>query len=862
MDKSQSQSHNGADPGGHTPMMQQFLRIKADHPNHLLFYRMGDFYELFFDDAKRAAHLLDITLTARGKSGGNDIPMCGVPYHAAEAYLARLIRQGESVAICEQIGDPSTSKGPVQREVVRIITPGTLSDEALLDQTRDNLILAIHMGVSAIGIAYMELSAGHFKVLEVPDRAALSAELARLQPAEVLIAQGSSIADVITTKSCRELPPWEFELESATHELTGHFGTQDLAGFGCDGLDQAVSAAGALLRYVKDTQRHELAHIASLSHEESSDAVIMDSSTRRNLELDTNLQGGDQNTLFGVMNTCKTSMGARFLRRQILRPLACRCAIEHRLDAVSALMAEHHESELRTVLSGVGDMDRILTRVALRSARPRDLTRLRQSLHCVPNLKAVIANLNDPLLTQINSDLGDFSALLTLLDAALIDNPPVVIREGGVIAPGFNADLDELRGLSSQAGTFLVDLETREREKTGISTLKVAYNRVHGYYIEISKAQADKAPIDYQRRQTLKNVERFITPELKTFEDKALSAKSRALTLEKQLYEDLLDELNHDLLPLRACAEALALLDMLSTLAERATSLNMVRPKFTEQRLFEVVQGRHLVVEQVSDNPFIANDLLLNEQREMLLITGPNMGGKSTYMRQTALIALLAHTGSFVPAQAVTLSVIDRIFTRIGSSDDLAGGRSTFMVEMTDTANILNNATRNSLVLMDEIGRGTSTFDGLSLAWATARRLADHIGCFTLFSTHYFELTDLPNQCPNMINVHLGAQEHNDGIIFMHTVREGPANQSFGLQVARLAGLPSTVISAAREKLIELEHSSQSQPLSARPAIQAELFQPDASDPIKEALDQLDPNTMTPIEALVALSQLKSKLVP
>jgi len=853
-----------ASEAAHTPMMQQFLRIKAEHPNHLLFYRMGDFYELFFEDAKRAAALLDITLTARGKSGGEDIPMCGVPYHAAESYLARLIRKGESVAICEQVGDPATSKGPVKREVVRVITPGTLSDDALLDQNRDNLILSLHQGKDAIGIAYIELSAGLFRVLEVPDRENLAAELARLQPAETLFSQGSALEELVTSASIRELAPWDFDFETACKDLNRHFGTQDLAGFGCEHLSAALCAAGALLRYVKDTQRHELQHLSSLSHEQHSDAVIMDPSTRRNLEIDINLQGGEENTLYSVMNTCKTSMGARLLRREMLRPLADRARIEARLDAIETLMQNFLESDVRTALAHVGDMDRILTRVALRSARPRDLTRLRQSLDCVPVLKDLLDSVNDSYLRSLVDDLGDFSETTDLLYRAVIDNPPVVIREGGVIAPGFNADLDELRGLSSKAGDYLVQLETQEREKTGLSTLKVAYNRVHGYYIELSKSQAEQAPIEYQRRQTLKNVERFITPELKAFEDKALSAKSRALALEKELYDSLLDELNTLLAPLKRCAGALAMFDMLGCLAERAQALRLSRPKFSEERMFEIAQGRHLVVEQVSDAPFIANDLLLNTQREMLLITGPNMGGKSTYMRQTALIALLAHVGSFVPAEAVLISPIDRIFTRIGSSDDLAGGRSTFMVEMTDTANILNNATARSLVLMDEIGRGTSTFDGLSLAWACAKQLAEQIHAFTLFSTHYFELTELPAQCPNMVNVHLGAQEHNDQIIFMHSVKEGPASQSFGLQVAKLAGLPIHVISAARTKLKELETLPQTQTSSAAvpPLMQPDLFADDRFETLKAEIDALDLNQMTPIDALLALSQLKSKLVP
>ncbi|MEZ7951597.1 MAG: DNA mismatch repair protein MutS, partial [Halioglobus sp.] len=842
-------------------MMQQFLRIKANHPRDLLFYRMGDFYELFFDDAKRAAELLDITLTARGTSAGEPIPMCGVPYHAAENYLARLVKAGISVAIVEQIGDPATSKGPVDRQVVRVVTPGTLSDEALLDDKVDNLLLAISQHQERYGIAYLDLSTGRFRVLEISGEEALTGELQRLDPAETLYHESIYHPVITSRRGARSQPAWEFDSQSAQRALNTQFQTHDLQGFGCDDLELAIGAAGCLLQYVKDTQRSNLPHIRSIQQENLAESVILDVATRRNLEIDLNMTGGHSNTLLSVMDSCVTAMGSRLLRRWLHRPLTDIQILRQRHGAIHALCENDAYEPVRNALKPVGDMERILTRVALRSARPRDLTRMLSSLQALPEVRAELSRLTADLLCSLSAQTGDYPQMCDLLSSAIIENPPVVIRDGGVIADGYDQELDKLRQISTNAGQFLLDIEQRERQITGISTLKVGYNRVHGYYIEISRAQSDQAPAEYIRRQTLKNAERFITPELKEFEDKALSSKSRALAREKGLYDELLERLNEQLLALQNTAAAVAEIDVLANLAERADNLNLCQPQFCDEQVFEVIAGRHLVVEQVLQEPFIANDTLLNEQRRMLLITGPNMGGKSTYMRQNAVIALLAHIGSYVPASAAKLGPLDRIFTRIGSSDDLAGGRSTFMVEMTETANILHNASPHSLVLMDEVGRGTSTFDGLSLAWAAAVQLARSVKAFTLFSTHYFELTRLPEQCPTMANVHLDATEHQDHVVFLHNIQEGPANRSFGLQVAKLAGIPAPVLQAAQEKLLELERGAiLEQQANADFRAQDDLFSAPQPHPVIDLLKAVNVDDLTPREALDTLYELKTHL--
>ena len=847
------------DTSQHTPMMRQFLAIKEAHPDELLFYRMGDFYELFYRDAEIAAPVLDITLTSRGKSAGEPIPMAGVPYHAAESYLAKLVRAGFSVAIAEQIGDPNESKGPVERRVVRVVTPGTLTDESLLDASGDALIVSVFRHQLRAGIAWMDLSSGRFLVTEVEGDEALSAELQRLSPAELLLPEDASIPALADHVAIRRLAAWQFDEDSARTQLNQHFQTRDLSGFGCDELSLAIVAAGCLLDYVKDTQRNELPHLISIRHERQSDSVILDAATRRNLEIDLNLHGGEDNTLFSVYNSTVTAMGTRHLKRWLHRPVRVRSVLEDRLDAVSCLAQNYAFETTRQALKPISDLERILARVALRSSRPRDLTRLRDSLWALPALIAATPQ-DTNLLQTLQSDVGQYPELCELLSRALVKSPSVVIRDGGVLAGGYDEELDELRGISENAGEYLVDIERREREATGLTTLKVGYNRVHGYYIEISRQQSDKAPDTYQRRQTLKNVERFITPELKQFEDRALSSRSRALAREKFLYEALVERIAEDLVPLQTTSRAICDLDVLACFAERADALSLSRPSFSAEARLDISNGRHPVVEQVSDKPFIANNTLLNEQRRMLLITGPNMGGKSTYMRQNALIVVLAHCGAFVPADSVGLSLVDRIFTRIGSSDDLASGLSTFMVEMTETANILHNATEKSLVLMDEVGRGTSTFDGLSIAWASAVALAERVRALTFFATHYFELTALPDDHASMANVHLDATEHEDHVVFMHHIQEGPANRSFGLEVAKLAGVPTGVLLHARQKLGELESQ---QMVERPPAIggQKDLFStPTVNSPVLDVLSDIDPDQLSPKEALDAVYTLKTLL--
>jgi DNA mismatch repair protein MutS len=842
----------------HTPMMQQYLAIKRAHPAELLFYRMGDFYELFYEDAKEASRLLDITLTSRGKSAGEAIPMAGVPYHAAEGYLARLVKAGRSVAIAEQTGDPATTKGPVEREVVRIVTPGTLTDESLLDARQDALILAVAVSKTGYGLAWLDVSSGRFLVTEIADDTTLDAELARLAPAEILIPDSSNLAEDRWPGAVRRQADWHFDETNAREDLQRQFQTHNLEGFGCADMGLAITAAGALLTYVKDTQRAELPHVRAIHPESQSDAVILDAATRRNLEIDITLSGGEEHTLFAVYDSTVTAMGARHLRRWLHRPINDRQIIEKRLNGVQRLSDDYGFELIREALKEIADLERILSRVALGSARPRDLSRLGSSLLQLPLIRSRLPN-GSALLDELAQALPDYGVLTELIDKAIVENPPVLIRDGGVIAEGYDAELDELRNISQNAGDYLLDLEQRERNATGLSTLKVGYNRVHGYYIEISRAQSEQAPDTYQRRQTLKNVERFITPELKTFEDKALSSKSRALSREKHLYEALVREIAQSLSDLQTTATALCDLDVLACFAERARVMSLCRPQFSDTTLLKIEGGRHPVVEAARETPFIANDTHLDQKRRMLLITGPNMGGKSTYMRQNALIALLAHVGAFVPAQAVTLSCLDRIFTRIGSSDDLASGRSTFMVEMTETANILHNATERSLVIMDEIGRGTSTFDGLSIAWATALALANEIRALTFFATHYFELTALPERHRAMANVHLDATEHEEHVVFLHQIQEGPANRSFGIQVAKLAGIPGAVLGIAQEKLREMESGQKSGPAPS----QAELFTaraPLAQSPVVDALEALDPDAMNPREALDWIYAMKQKL--
>ncbi|MEB8480530.1 DNA mismatch repair protein MutS [Cronobacter malonaticus] len=842
----------------HTPMMQQYLKLKAQHPDILLFYRMGDFYELFYDDAKRASQLLDISLTKRGASAGEPIPMAGVPHHAVENYLAKLVNLGESVAICEQIGDPATSKGPVERKVVRIVTPGTISDEALLQERQDNLLAAIWQDSKGFGYATLDISSGRFRVSEPQDRETMAAELQRTNPAELLYAEDFAEMSLIEgRRGLRRRPLWEFELDTARQQLNLQFGTRDLVGFGVENAPRGLCAAGCLLQYVKDTQRTSLPHIRSITMERQQDGIIMDAATRRNLEITQNLAGGVENTLASVLDCTVTPMGSRMLKRWLHMPVRDAAVLRHRQQAIAALM--EYSPKIQPVLRQVGDLERILARLALRTARPRDLARMRHAFQQLPTLNTLLGDIDAEYVQTLREQMGDFAELRDLLERAIIEAPPVLVRDGGVIAPGYHEELDEWRALADGATDYLDRLEIREREKLGIDTLKVGFNAVHGYFIQVSRGQSHMVPIHYVRRQTLKNAERYIIPELKEYEDKVLTSKGKALALEKQLYDELFDLLLPHLAELQKSAAALAELDVLTNLAERADTLNYHCPTLTDKPGIRLVEGRHPVVERVLNEPFIANPLSLSPQRRMLIITGPNMGGKSTYMRQTALIVLMAYIGSFVPAEQAEIGPIDRIFTRVGAADDLASGRSTFMVEMTETANILHNATEHSLVLMDEIGRGTSTYDGLSLAWACAESLANRIKALTLFATHYFELTQLPEKMEGVANVHLDAIEHGDTIAFMHSVQDGAASKSYGLAVAALAGVPKEVIKRARQKLRELESLSGNAAATQVDGTQMSLLAAaEETSPAVEALENLDPDSLSPRQALEWIYRLKS----
>ncbi len=853
------------DVAGHTPMMQQYLRIKAGHPDMLVFYRMGDFYELFYGDAEKAARLLDITLTRRGASAGEPIKMAGVPYHAVEQYLAKLVRLGESVAICEQIGDPNTAKGPVERQVTRVVTPGTLTDSALLDDKRDNLLLALWQQQNTIGIAWLALAAGRFRATEIK-ATNLAAELERLRPAEVLIADSANVElPGETACATRRLPEWQFDLAAATRALCRQFNTRDLTAFGLDAHPAATCAAGALIEYARATQGSSIAHVAALTIENSGAHVGLDPATRRNLEISETIRGEPAPTLLSLLDTCATSMGSRLLHHTLHHPQRDRMRVRARLAAVALLAGDGAATcqALRDELKACVDVERITARVALKSARPRDLSGLRDTLARLPQVSARVAALDSPGLQALAMDVQPLESVAALLARAVQPEPAPVVREGGVIADGFDTELDELRAIQNNCGQFLLDLEARERARTGIANLKVEYNRVHGFYIEVTRVQSGKVPDDYRRRQTLKNAERYITPELKTFEDKALSAQERALAREKLLYDQLLDQLAPAIPSLQRVAAALAELDLLATFAERAQTLDFCEPELTEEPLIEIDAGRHPVVEAQIGN-FIANDARLAAARQMLLVTGPNMGGKSTYMRQVALIALLAHCGSFVPARRAKIGALDQIFTRIGAADDLAGGRSTFMIEMTEAAYILHHATPASLVLMDEIGRGTSTFDGLALAWAIARHLLEANKSLTLFATHYFELTRLAQEFRQLANVHLDAIEHKDHIVFLHAVEEGPANQSYGLQVAQLAGVPASVIRAARKHLLQLEQDgvarSRQPDLFAAPCRPAPEPAPAIGPALLAKLHEIDPDALTPKQALEALYAFKKLL--
>jgi DNA mismatch repair protein MutS len=853
--------------------MQQYLRIKAEHPDELMLYRMGDFYELFYDDARRASRLLDIVLTQRGESGGAPIPMAGVPVDKLDSYLVRLVRMGESVAVCEQVGEVGKGKGPVERQVVRVVTPGTVTDEALLEERRDTLLAALAVQDDSFGLAWLDLSSGRFSVLEGCGPDDMSSELERLRPAELLLPEDIDPRRLgLTRPGIRLRPPWHFEAESAVRQLAAQFRVRDLAGFGCAAMSLAIGAAGALLSYVRDTQRSALPHLTGLMTEVRDGALQLDPATRRNLELDESLSGRSEATLAGVLDATVTAMGGRELRRWMHRPLRDRAVLERRYHAIGTLIDSGRREELRGLLRRVGDIERILARVALKTARPRDLGALRDGLGVLPALQRALAGLDTPLMEEARRGLALKTDLHGLLERAIVVSPPQLLREGGVIADGYDAELDESRSIAANTDQWLLNFEEQERRRTGIAGLKLGYNRVQGYFIEVARSQAERVPPEYHRRQTVRSAERFITPELKDFEDKVLGARDRALQREKQLYDQLLDLLIAELAALKRVAASLTLVDVLAGLAERAVEFDYVRPTLTDEPLLSIEAGRHPVVERMLDAPFVPNDLALDDHNRMLVITGPNMGGKSTYMRQAALIVILAGMGSYVPARSAVIGPFDRVFTRIGASDDLAGGRSTFMVEMTETAVILNNATDSSLVLMDEIGRGTSTYDGLSLAWACASHIARRVRAFTLFATHYFELTALADEIAAVANVHLDATEHHDELVFLHAVKPGPASRSYGLQVAQLAGVPKEVIASARRFLHQLEGSASgeegtvrvrgrsSPPEPLNPQSRLELTTTARPGEALELLAATDPDLLTPREALALLYDLKSKL--
>ncbi|MEQ8289436.1 MAG: DNA mismatch repair protein MutS [Gammaproteobacteria bacterium] len=839
----------------HTPVMQQYLGFKAEYPDMLLFFRMGDFYELFYEDARKAARLLDITLTRRGKSAGEAIPMAGVPYHAVETYLARLIKLGESVVICEQIGDPALSKGPVERKVVRILTPGTLTDEALLEERSPNTLMAICQQNEKLGVALTELSSGRVELLECEADANLDDLLAQFNPAEILVGEHDTLETRSDTRQClTRRPDLQFDYDSSVTLLKKQYGVRDLNGFGCADLTAAIGALGGLLCYLVETQKTLLPHLQPPRLRHNEDCIQIDAASRRNLELESSIMPGTSHSLLDVIDTTSTVMGGRLLRRWLQQPTRDHDELRLRYDAVKQLQANFLHRDFHDDMRQICDIERILARVVLRSSRPRDLIQLRNSLQQLPAIKQRLSDVDSPRLMALQDKMDLLPELVNRLEQALVEEPPVTVRDGGVIADGYDAELDELRHINTDVGQYLHDLESRERSRTGINTLKIGFNRVHGYYIEIGRSHADKVPTDYSRRQTLKAAERFITPELKSFETRILSAREKALAREKQLFESLLDYIAEFIEPLQRNANVVAELDIYLCFANIAETLNLTMPRLSNDKQLEINGGRHLVVEQIQAETFIANDLQLDEKRQMLIITGPNMGGKSTYMRQNALIVILAHIGSFVPAESACIGKLDRIFTRIGAADDLASGRSTFMVEMTEAATILNCATEHSLVLLDEIGRGTSTYDGLALAWACAQQLVETTHAYCLFATHYFEMTALPERYPQVSNVHMEAIEHGNDVVFLHSVRPGPASQSYGLHVAALAGVPANVIDLARKRLLEIEslqvHDSGQTP-------QPDLF---IEEPALQKLKEIDPDATTPKQALALLYELKTLL--
>lgn len=850
---------SSSETSAHTPMMKQYLAIKSQYPDKFLFYQMGDFYELFYQDAEKISKLLDITLTSRGQSGGSEIPMAGIPIHSVDQYLERLIGMNLSVAICNQIGDPAKSKGPVERKVVRIVTPGTLIEENLLDDRQENLTASVFVSNNQFGIATMEISSGRFLGYEVDNVAALLDTIRLINPAEIIASDNQKPLEDDTT--VHQVPSWYFDSARVENVLCELFETKFLDAFDCSEFPVATRAAGALVLYIQDLHGQALTHVNGIEYKQLSSFLNMDEVTRKNLEIEIGHDGSSQNSLVRIFDDCLTSMGARMLRRWFNAPITDRTELVARHDAVDWLTDAQLVEGLQHLLKPVVDMERILSRISMKTARPRDLIGLRNSLEILPELHDLVNNSSTPLIDSLQADLTPRQNIYEMLKAAIRDDPPNIIRDGGVLRDEYDQELGELRRIQKASGELLLQMEAEQQRATGIAHLRIRYNRVHGYYIEIPRSQQNSVPENYVRRQTVKNAERYVTEELKEFEDKMLGAKGKALLREKYLYDQILENLKPHIAEIMRCARALACLDLLVNFAHKAQELNLCRPELDNHSIIEIIDGRHPVVEQtIPGKQFIGNSTLLDESTRMQLITGPNMGGKSTYMRQIAIIALLAHTGCFVPAHSARIGFIDRIFTRIGAADDLAGGRSTFMVEMTEMASILRNASQNSLVIVDEIGRGTSTFDGLALAWSCARDLAMRIRSLTLFSTHYFELTELESELPELANVHLDAVEHGDSIVFMYKVKQGSASKSYGLQVARLAGIPDHVIASSRKKLTNMEEHSvqvdnqQQEHSDAGPSLNTE------EQRVLSRIQSIDADNLSPRQALDILYELSKNV--
>ena len=840
-----------------TPMMQQYLSIKADYPNTLLFYRMGDFYELFYEDAEKASNLLGITLTSRSKSSPNPIKMAGVPFHSVDQYIRKLINLSESVAICEQIGDPATSKGPVERKVTRVITPGTLTDENLLDERSESLLCAFAKLNDTWTLATLDVASGRFSAREMPNAESVQSEIDRIKPAEILHSDVANYVNEFQFKHAQEVPGWYFNFDRAKSLLEKQFQVKNLTAFECEQHPEASATAGALLQYAIDVWGKELTHIHGLKIERSDEFVQIDSHSWRNLEIETTLMGDEKYCLINLFDKCSTAMGSRQIRRWFRYPVRDHEEIRRRHQIIEHILENTDFGRIATALRHIGDIERIASRIATRTAKPIDLVRLKDALRSIPSLVELLAPEECSEMQTLCTRMDPLPDLTDLLGRAILDEPASVLRDGGVIRKGYDAQLDELNQLRDDSGQALIDLETRERERTGIKNLKVHYNRVHGYYIEVSRLAADQIPEDYKRRQTLKSSERYITPELASFERRILNAKEKALGREKELYEALIEHLQQFVSAIQITSQALAEIDVLSNFAILSDELDLNRPELVKTPGISIDHGRHPVVEAVLTRPFVSNSAELSPHKRLLLITGPNMGGKSTYMRQTALIVMLSHTGSFVPANAAKIGPIDRIFTRIGAADDLAAGNSTFMVEMTEMAAILHSATENSLVLVDEIGRGTSTYDGLALAWACAVSLLNEVQAMTMFSTHYFEITELANEYSGAINLHLDAVKHKGDIVFMYDVKEGAANQSYGIEVAKLAGIPGKVIGDAKNRLARLSSKSvESELMRVQGALQTSLFSASAS-PVLERLKQVQPEELNPLEALQLIFELK-----